>query len=144
MIVAGAKTIIKDKKTDKYGTSTYGLITDISETGSYVNNNPELRATILTYLPFEGITKTFKEIIGFAPPKYDIGTYVLLNQHEDDINIVQSTDKNFIPSDILKELEKHIEISAPKIVTLGNYKYIREDLLPTFNLINDENKTDIY
>jgi hypothetical protein len=144
MIVAGIKTVIKDKKTDKYGISTYGLITNISETGSYVNNNPELRADILTYLPYEGTTKTFKEIIGFAPPKYDIGTYVLLNQHEDDVNIVQSTDKNFIPRDILEKLSEHIIDSAPKTIVIGDYKYIREDLVSTFDLINDKNKTDIY
>ena len=144
MLVAGAKTVIKDKKTDKYGISTYGLIINISETGSYVNNNPELRADILTYLPYENTTRTFKEIIGFAPPKYEIGTYVLLNHHEDDVNIVQSTDKNFIPSDVLEKLGEHIADSAPKTIEVGNHKYIREDLVTGFNLNENENKTDIY
>ncbi len=143
LIISGAKTIIKDKKTDKYGISTYGVIKDILETGSYVNGIPELKAEILVYLPYENTTKVFYEIIGLAPEKYNIGEFVLLSHYEDDVNIVETTEPKFIPSDILEKLNIPLENDAPRIIEIGNYKYIRKDLIGSLDSFNTQNKTDI-
>ena len=88
-IVQGLEMIIKDKNTDKFGDHTIGRILDISPTGYDANGRPELKATVVAYLPEYNIAKVFYEIIGVAPAKFDVGSYVTLKYFDNDVNILR-------------------------------------------------------
>ncbi len=109
-IVKGLETVIKDRKTDKFGDQTIGRILDISPTGSDVNGRPELKATIVAYLPEYSIAKVFYEIIGTAPAKIDVGSYVTLKYFDDDVNIIKKLAEENVPENIAKVInEKHFK-----------------------------------
>ena len=134
MLTKGIKRVVTDRKTDKYGVTTYGIVTAIRKTGCYINEIPELKAEILAYVPSEGTVKVFNEIIGLAPAKYETGTFVLLNQYENDVNIIESTEECFIPRDIFEKI--NVQPPKNKTVVIDGYTCIEEDLFI--------DKTDIF
>ncbi len=109
MIRSGAKVVIADKKTDDFGNIVFGRILDISTTGTYTNNIPELKATILAYIPEEGGTRTFTEIIGYSAKDYPPGTFLLLKHFEDDVNIVQIIQEDSVSAVALEKLKDKTE-----------------------------------
>lgn len=136
LIVKGIKQIIKDRKTDINGIDTYGCILKTFSTGNSINDLPEMKAEILTYLENERTIKKFEEVVGFDSSKYSIGTFLRLKQFEDDINIVEVVTRDLIPSYILEELDVHIDKLMPKTTEIGGVKYIRADLVKS--TYNDE------
>ena len=134
LIISGAKEVIKNKKTDKHGIVTYGIVLRILRTGSRVNEVPELKAEVLTYLEYERTTKVFEEIIGLAPAKYNVGTYVMLKQYENDINIIEQVDRESVPNYILDELEnEYVGTNSPETIEIGGVRYIRADLVESID-----------
>ena len=99
MLTRGIKKIKKDKATEKNGIYTYGKVIRIGRTGTYVNGCPELKAKIATYIPQERRAIDFDEIIGFAPAKYNIGDYLILQYYDGDVNIIEKTMPNNLPID---------------------------------------------
>lgn len=135
LIVSGLKQVITNKKTDIHGISTYGIVLNTLKTGSYVNNVPELKAEVLTYLEYERTTKVFQEIIGLAPAKYNVGAYVSVKQHENDINIIEEVDRDTIPNYILESLEEeYFNEDAPKTIEVNGVTYVRADLIEGVDL----------
>ena len=106
MIRSGAKIVIADKNTEKYGNIVFGRILDISETGSYSNEKAELKATILAYIPEEGGTRTFSEMIGYSTNGYHQGSFLLLKHFEDDVNIIQELQESSVPANALEKLKE--------------------------------------
>lgn len=102
LLVRGLKQIIKDHKTKKYGIYCYGIISDIRETGSYSNGNPEFKAIVDFINPETNEIDTLEEIIGFNYNKYPVYTYVLCKYYQGDVNIEHSIPDDEVPSDIKK------------------------------------------
>lgn len=132
--ISGARKIIKKRRTNLYGVSTYGIVVRILETGARTNDRDELEAEILTYLEHEKCTKIFKKIIGFKPAKYKPGEYLMLKQFENNINIVQKVDESAVPNYILEALDANIDEVYPKTMYIGEVKYIRYDLVISANI----------
>lgn len=97
MLISGLKQIIKDNKTKKHGIQCYGIISEIQETGSYVNGNPEYKAMLHFLNPETNQIETIEEIIGFDYNKYPINSYVLCKYYQGDINLESHVYENEVP-----------------------------------------------
>lgn len=95
----GLKKIIKDRKTQKYGTHCYGVISDIVQTGASVNGNPEYKAVIDFVNPNTQQLDTLEEIVGFNYNKYHINSYVLCKYYEGDVNIIDQISDAQVPEE---------------------------------------------
>ena len=132
MLIRGLKKIIKDKKTKKHGIQCYGIISEIQETGSYVNNNPEYKAILHFLNPETNKVETIEEIIGFHYNKYPINSYVLCKYYQGDVNLENLIFEKEVPGDIKKYLfplkqvsnYSNIEFSSDKeYVTIDGVQY---------------------
>ena len=104
MIYRGAKRVRRDKKTEEFGVQTFGKVIGIQRTGTYVNGNPELKAEIAAYSPYERKVNTYTEVIGFAPAKFRRGEYLRLKVYLDDVNIIASVAERDVPLEQLEEI----------------------------------------
>ncbi|MBR3280349.1 MAG: hypothetical protein IKI57_00685 [Clostridia bacterium] len=103
-IANGYAAILKNKKTDKYGINTFGRILDIASTGNMIGGEPELKASVVVYMPKLNSIQVFEEVIGSAPAKYDVGMYVNVKQYSDDVNIVSTVNKEAIPPSVIEKI----------------------------------------
>ena len=122
VLISGVKKIMRDKKTELYGTETFGQIVRVSRTGSYDNGRPELKAEVVIYIPEDGKIAKFEEIIGFSPSKYRIGEFVLLKYLKGDINIIRSALEHEIPYNILQAIQTESYLEDSSIETLRKDK----------------------
>jgi len=104
MLISGLKKIINDKKTKKYGVKCYGIIREIQETGSYINNSPEYKAILDFLNPETTQIETIEEIIGFDYNKYPVNSYILCKYYKGDINLEKLISEYKVPGDIKKYL----------------------------------------
>lgn len=129
MLFSGVKEQIIKTKTDIHGKESYGLITDIIPTGTYVRGRPELKADILVVTEDNQI-KTFTKIIGFHPIRYSVGTYVSVKCYGNNINIVNPV--------LLKDIPETIRLylcSANNFVTpVNNISSINDWNIETYSL----------
>ena len=105
LIAVGLKKVLRDIATSKNGIETYGVVIDISETGTRVNGSPELKAIVMAITEY-GQMERFEEIIGFDYNKYSYGEYLKVKQYKDDINIIEKIDESIIPYNQLEKLEE--------------------------------------
>lgn len=117
LLVSGAKQVIKDKKTSKYGLQCYGIVRQILQTGSYVNNRPEYKAVIDFVNPESQQVQSIEEIIGFDYNKYPVNYYVMCKYYEGDINLEYPVDESQAPEDVKKVLA----IAQPEELTYSAY-----------------------
>lgn len=138
LLYSGIKTIIKDKKTKKYGRECFGIVNDIRSTGASVNGNSEYKAVINIVNPETNTTTEIEEIIGFDYYKYPINSYVLCKYFEGDINIERLAEATEIPENIKQNLAPlqnqinalNVEVSADKdyaIIDGEQYKRVKND-----------------
>ena len=104
LIISGLIKIIKDTKTQKYGTQCYAIVANIQETGSYSNNKAEYKAILKFVNPLNLQVEIIEEIIGFNYNKYPIDSYILCKYYQGDINIENIISENEVPGDIKKQL----------------------------------------
>lgn len=102
LISSGWKQIQRDKATARLGEFAYGIIVEISTTGAFVNDRPELQAEVL-FLK-DGVSFRYQDVIGFDRNKYRVGDYVKLKHHEGDINILGKAFENDIPVEVMNAL----------------------------------------
>ena len=130
LIKSGLKEIRTNKATDDFGEECFGIITDIYETGTYVNSVPELKAELKAYIPSLGRTISAAEKIGLADKvtEYDIGTYVLLKYYNGDVNIVYSVDEMILPADAKLELSQAApqQTSIQDTIIIDGVEYVRK------------------
>lgn len=133
----GVKQYKKDRLTALYGTRKYALLKSLYPNGSYRNNSAEYDGEFEVFEE-DGSSETYKETVGFHP-EFEEGDYVIVLQYNDDINIVEKTEKENVPKDILKK-SKDIKIdnnvpNSDKMevgkeveeVIIDGKKYIRKD-----------------
>lgn len=104
LIVTGLRKVLRDIATSKNGFETYGVVIGISETGTRVNERPELKAIVMVIMEY-GEIQRFEEIIGFDYNRYFYGEYLKVKQYKKDINILDSIDSSMIPYNQLEKLE---------------------------------------
>jgi len=98
LIVKGAKQVIKDIKTKKYGIPCYGIVQNLQLTGSYINEQPEYKAILDIINPNTNQLEKVEEIVGLNPNKYPIGSYVQCKYYEGDINFERIVNPNEVSS----------------------------------------------
>ena len=103
LITKGAKKIIKDRKTSKYGIPCYCIVRNILNTGTYVNGHPEFKVIVDVVNPNTNQIEELEEIIGFNSNKYPINSYLACKYYEGDINIDRIASDNEV-SDSYKRL----------------------------------------
>ena len=118
LFIRGLKTIIKNKKTSKYGKECYGIINNLLPTGSYVNNRPEYKAIVQIVNPETSQVETLEEIIGFDANKFPIHSYVLCKFFEGDINIERTITASEVPYNISSYLIPSPQQSKPEYMNL--------------------------
>lgn len=99
ILKSGLKKKKADVATENFGEECFGRITELSSAGS-TNGNTFYRATIIAYLPQEGIVKTFQEDIGYNYYEFPEGSYLRLKYFQDDVNIKEIINENKIPEKI--------------------------------------------
>lgn len=106
MLYTGLKKIIKNHNTNVYGEIVYGKICNIYNSGTYINEVPELKADFLIYVPSEWGTKVVSEVIGLDNIKncYQIGDYVEVKYYNNDINIIRTVTEDELPYEARPEL----------------------------------------
>ena len=119
LIVKGAKKVIKDSKTKKYGVPCYGIVQNISQTGAYVNERPEYKAILDIVNPNTNQIESIEEIVGFNYNKYPIGSYVYCKYYEGDINIENNIGINELPGSY-KDMLKPINYTSNASNTYNN------------------------
>ena len=112
LFYTGAKKIVTNSKTKQFGTDTYGLVVDFSETGTYVNGYPVWYAHVLVFTDGRYV-KTFKEDVGTSP-KFDVGDFVRVKHYKDDINVEERESVYSIPSHIREMLEQAAPVEILK------------------------------
>lgn len=131
MIYWGLKRIIKDKKTNAFGEICYGKITDIFESGTYINEVPELKAQIVLYIPSINDIKIVSEVIGLygLVYNYEIGKCVEVKYYNGDINFEKVLDIQDLPYEA-QEILNEFKTEMPKEKVMYNgVEYIRKDLV---------------
>lgn len=103
MLKNGLKKMKADISTEDFGEECFGRIYKLSSAGS-TNGNTYYRATIIAYLPKEGIVKFFNEDIGYNCYDFPEGTYLRLKYFQDDANIKEIVNENIIPEKIKNKL----------------------------------------
>ena len=110
IFVIGIIELLRNHKTDKYGETCYGRILNISNTGCYSNDVPELKATICVYVESTGTLEFADEILGIATKvPYSKGDYIEGKFYKGDINITSEISQSEVPSHIASELNGHVE-----------------------------------
>ena len=90
--------------TSAVGKEAYGVILDIHPNGCSVNGRPQLVADVLVALDKYSVNR-YTEVIGFDWNKYEVGQYLEVKHHKNDINILGEAHKAQIPYDVLTLLE---------------------------------------
>ncbi len=130
LIVKGAKKVIKDSKTKKYGIPCYGIIQNLQRTGAYVNEQPEYKAILDVINPNTNMVEKIEEIVGFNYNKFPIGSFVICKYYEGDINFEHKIEPSDVPSsykEILKPVTYKSEIDYNDIVFSENREYVTID-----------------
>ena len=94
-LYTGIKKAKRNAETNVKGTPSYGLVVDFSETGTYINGNAVWNAHILAIADY-GLVREFKEEVG-TRPKFDVGDFVSIKYHQDDINVTGRVNLYEIP-----------------------------------------------
>ena len=129
MIGKGLIQIIKNTLTKTKGEECYGRITNVYNSGAYVNDRPELKADFLVYMPSTQSTQMLSEKIGFNRYKYPIGSYVRLKHYNGDINIEGIIDEYELPSDARHQFEE-VPIAdsiGEDTIVIDGVEYVRKD-----------------
>lgn len=135
LLFSGLKTVIKDRKTKKYGVPCYGIVRSIQTTGSYSNGNPEYKAFLQIVNPENFQIEEKEEIIGFNYNKFPVNSYINCKYYEGDINLESIIPENEIPGDIKNSLVPteqpqagpSLEVSTDgEYVTIDGVQYKRE------------------
>ena len=137
MLYKGFKIIFNNIKTNKLGTERYAIVIDIRETGSYVNDRPELKA--IMYVAdddFNGVN-IYEEIIGLKEPEFDIGDFLIVQHYKNDVNIIQSISENIVPFDKAELLRTQSGINQKQTSSLNDkYDYSNENIEEEVIIIN--------
>lgn len=121
ILAIGIKQIIRDTLTSKKGEECYGRLLKIYPSGTYINEQPELKADFAVFLPTENQVEIISEVIGMNDYKFPLGSYWKLKHYNGDINILNQVTKDELPYGTTDA------INAYSIVEIDGTKYQRID-----------------
>ena len=125
----GMEEYRRNKDTEDFGEECFGIITDIYESGAYVNDIPELKADMKVFVPSLGQVISTSEKIGLAHKvrEYKLGTYVLLKFYNGDVNIVYSVDEAILPVSSKLALENYTpNKTAQDTIIIDGVEYVKK------------------
>lgn len=129
LIVKGLTKVVRNYKTSKNGEECFGIIKNVYESGTYINDSAEYKADVIVYIESLGKVEIISEVIGFNLSKFPVGSYVKLKYYNGDINILDVVDYNSISENskyYLKNEESNIE-KVEDIITVNGVKYKKMD-----------------
>lgn len=137
LLKSGLRKMKADAATEDFGEECFGRICELSSTGS-TNGNTFYRATIIAYLPKEGIVKTFQEDIGYNYYEFPEGSYLRLKYFQDDVNIKEIINENIIPEKVRNRLVMLEEQKVEKIYSNSNFntQVYNSDMLHASKIIS--------
>ena len=123
LLFKGLKKIFINIKTDTSGFTTYAIVTDVYESGTYVNDNPEWKSDFKV-IDKNGNLVDCSEIVGFNEDKYPAGSFVRVKYHNGDINILESVPESQISNITLLDYKKILvaEIENEKLNGNNSFK----------------------
>ena len=128
MLYLGISKIIKNYRTSEYGEICYGRIIDISKSGTYVNDVPELKALVTVYVESTGTLENVEEVIGLATEKkYKIGDYIEGKYYNGDINIESYLDESIVPSHLQPLFANLVTKSVEDTIVIDGIEYVKKD-----------------
>ena len=105
LLFVGIKKVVANRKTEKYGEECFGKIIDIHPNGNSVNGRKELAAVISVFIPTEGQSRDFKEVVGMGTSPYEIGDYIKGKFFNNDVNIMEKVYPDYLPVNVRNALE---------------------------------------
>lgn len=106
LIVRGMVKIIRNKKTEANGEECFGKILEITNTGCFVNGNPELEAKVAFYAQTKGQVLVANESIGFDRMKFAENDFVKVKYYKNDINLIEVIDASAVTIKIKQQLDE--------------------------------------
>ena len=104
-IVAGTKMLSIDAKTGIKGIPLFGIIAEVRGANGKVLGNPIQTVDVGVLMPDNSIRHFHSELkIG---EQYDVGDFVCIKQHEDDINVIRLAETSEIPIDTVRILQHY-------------------------------------
>ena len=121
------------------------MVTDIYESGTYVNDNPEWKSDFKV-IDKNGNLVDCSEIVGFNENKYPVGSFVKVKYHNGDINILEAVSESQISNMVLLDYKKVFDAEianenlkrnnipnvsstyCAEIIVINGIKYQRGDL----------------
>ena len=88
LFLKGFIQFIKNFLTSKYGEDGYGVVESLVPSGVRVNDSNEYEANVAIYLPSCGETVHAREVVGFPPVRYPVGSFVFVKYYKGDVNII--------------------------------------------------------
>ena len=128
-IFVGLRRIIKNAKTEMFGEMCYGRITDVFESGTYINDIPELKAHITVYIESTGTLEEVSSVIGLANnKKYNVGDYVEGKFYNGDINLTSYVPETLIPLHIQDKFQNiNINLKEQDSIIIDGIEYVRKN-----------------
>lgn len=105
MIYLGAKKVKRNRDTNKYGKSCYGIVVDVQTTGTYMNGNPEYKAIVDLINPETNEVETLEEVVGYDEDLYPIDSFVLCKYYQGDINFEKKVMDFDVPIEVRNKLD---------------------------------------
>ena len=129
ILCIGVKKLIRNANTNKFGEECFGVVCNIYNSGTYMNDAPELKSDVLVYIPSLNETKVISEVVGVGQSEYEVGSYVRLKYYNDDINLEGIVDEDELPSATKLILEKSPEFNNKTINNnfVNRDKYTKKD-----------------
>ena len=112
-LIAGIRKLLKDATTTVKGEESYGIITRVACSNTYVNGQPIMDGFISVVV--DGTIQEFKESLGLNYKKGGLGDCVRVKYYNGDVNIIETVLFEDIPyhmQDMLRSCHENSGISS--------------------------------
>lgn len=114
-LMDGIARIKRNWDTKRKGFVGYGQITSIEPSGVLINNEPQLKVLVHTFIPQLNIIINLDEVVGVGESPYDIGSIVAVKYWDFDINILGVVeDTSSLPVKVQEVLLGRVAINEEK------------------------------
>lgn len=127
-IVRGFLKVKRNKDTDIKGEICYGRITNVYNSGTYVNGRPLFKADIKIYIPSINETKILSEEVGFDRYVYAENSYIEVKYYNNDINIERFIEVEDIPSIAAEHIVRNdFKENDNDTIIIDGVEYVKRD-----------------
>jgi len=113
LTVHNSRQVRHERSTARQGTETYGIITDVINTGRIVNHSAQFKANVQIMGKSGTVFELTKVYYGSDTLfQYTPGDFVRIMYLDDNVNILYLVDRNSLPSEIADRLEEEYRNTA--------------------------------